>query len=105
MPEEGKERTSRLVKSGGVKTSFSKALGQGRAGIRRDAADTRRPKMAVRSLLTMATKPSHSPRTPAGSRYVSTNPILVSTAGPMSLTQCSCEVLKALSEPVPKEVA
>ncbi|KAH3678645.1 hypothetical protein OGATHE_000195 [Ogataea polymorpha] len=55
------------------------------------ALRTSSPNLAVLSLLTIATKHSHSPRTLAGSLYVSMKPMLVSTAGPISLTQCTCD--------------
>ncbi len=95
-------RTSREVKSGERNLSFSKSFDQGSSGMSVGADSTSVPN-ALSSLhydgrqltraidgragriavqLTMAAKPSHSPRTPAGSRYVSMKPMLLSTIGP-----------------------
>ena len=53
-PEVAKLNTSRLVKSGGVKTSFSKSLLHGRRGIFEGAMFTSFSKALVRSLFTTA---------------------------------------------------
>ncbi len=53
IPELAKDRTSRDVKSGGVKVSFSKSEDQGSLGIMDGAASTSLLKARVRSLLTL----------------------------------------------------
>src|SRR3569833_2495896 len=100
MPEPQKVRTSREVKSGERNLSFSKSLLKGNKGINVGAASTRSPKARDLSRLTMAAKPSHSPLVPAGSRYVSIYPMLLSTLGPLSLIRGRGRAGGARGEPV-----
>lgn len=66
--------TSKLVKSGLKKVSFSRSLPQGNILMNRSAPSTKEPNFLDISLFTIATKPSNSPRCPLGSRYVSIKP-------------------------------
>ena len=62
MPELAKESTSREVKSGRMKRSFSYAVGQGSSGKKCSALSTSSPNLADMDLLTMATKPAKQGR-------------------------------------------
>lgn len=75
MPLPAYVRTSSDVKSGRRNLSFSKPLGQGSSVNSISACCTRTANFADISLFTTATKPSNSPRIPAGSRYVSMKPM------------------------------
>ena len=59
-PEQPKDRTSKLVKSGLKNLSFSKSFDHGNFGIIDSAASTKAPNAFVRSRLTVATKPTHN---------------------------------------------
>ena len=63
-----KVKTSSEVKSGLRYLSVSNVAGHGRSGKKFSAPATNVPNLADITLLTTATKPSNSPRTPAGSR-------------------------------------
>lgn len=75
MPLPVNVRTSSDVKSGRRNLSFSNPLGQGSSVNSTSACCTRMANFADLSLFTTATKPSNSPRMPAGSRYVSMKPM------------------------------
>ena len=75
--------TSSDVKSGRKKVSFSKSFPQGSKVSSCSALSTSVANLRLVSLLTTAEKPSHSPRTPNGSRYDSMNPMYSSTMGPL----------------------
>lgn len=68
IPLPANVRTSSDVKSGRRNVSFSKALGHGRLVSSVSASATSVENFDDISLFTMATKPSNSPRIPAGSR-------------------------------------
>ena len=75
MPLPAKVKTSNEVKSGFKYLSVSKVAGHGSIGKKCSALETKVPNFADIIRLTTATKPSNSPRIPAGSRYVSIKPI------------------------------
>lgn len=68
MPLPLKVSTSREVKSGFKYLSVSNVDGHGSSGKKFSAPATNVPNLADITLLTTATKPSNSPRIPAGSR-------------------------------------
>lgn len=75
MPLPEKVTTSNEVKSGLRNWSFSNSFGQGKSSKRSFALSTKVVNFADIGRLTILTKPSNSPRTPAGSRYVSIKPM------------------------------
>ena len=87
VPEQAKLKMSKFVKSGFENFSFSNSLDHGSLSIKPSAYSTRVLNFLEVSLSTIATKPSNSALAPSGSKYVSMNPILVSTTGPTSLIQ------------------
>lgn len=87
VPEDPKARIERQVKSGFKNLSFSKLSGQGIFFKNSGAYSTNLCVIALYSLLTKEANPSHSALTYLGSKYDSINPMLVSTIGPISLTQ------------------
>lgn len=70
-----KVNTSKEVKSGFRYLSVSNVEAHGSSGKKFSAPATNTPNLADMTLFTTATKPSNSPRMPAGSRYVSIKPI------------------------------
>ena len=88
-----KESTSSEVKAGAWKVSRSNSAPHGRRESSVGAKATSRANLALITAFRTATKPSNSALTPCGSRSVSMNPIVVSTAG-SSLTHsaeaCLC---------------
>ena len=99
VPEHAKLNMSKLVKSGFENFSFSKSWDHGSFSIRPSAYSTRLLNFFEVSLSTIATKPSNSALAPRGSKYVSINPIFVSTTGPTSLIQNLWESLCLSTSP------
>jgi hypothetical protein len=87
VPEHAKLKMSRFVKSGLENFSFSKSFDHGSFSIKPSAYSTSVLNFLEVSLSTTATNPSNSALAPSGSKYVSINPIFVSTTGPTSFIQ------------------